>query len=916
MGGMLTSDSRSIVEVLEQDIMPRLTVDDVYGDVSFRTRNGRYWRAPCPLHGGDDPNFSVDTETLSWTCWSRCGHGSAVSFLNGGEPARGARFVELVHELARQVDVDVAVDAMSPAERRRLDERLRRQDLLEAYVTLAHRCLSEPGGDRVRRYLVERGLPDDVAALVRLGLGAHPTPRGLADLRVNPRELREAGLADPRWQGRLVITWRDRAKRVATLAARQVQPATDDPKYLYLANARRPAYFGVDALTSRSDPSPLVVVEGLLDALVLRAHGFGRVLALGSSAPSPKHIEELTVLGVRRVVLMLDADGAGITGTRAFLELAKQDAELQVTVVPWTAYRGCKDPAALVSAHGSDAASDAIAARLPGAVFLAGQSLSGICPTSTLAERREALSAVSDVVRQMTDGRDSVDVEDVVALAVTRTGYPEAAVRATLGVEEGRASPSSDGVRSTATLALIEDMCGGHIPPEAELPPDDVIWRVVDTLDQRLATVLSLHYGRHGPPQTLNEIAPMVTNIGREPITRERVRQLNQKGLRQLHYPTRLAVLVGQEAMVVLHPPKRAKSSAGTPDDRAMDDATGPAPSQPPILKVPEQLPAMLRDILGPLGGSAPLAQLTHVLRGSEGPATRALIAEHALPHVGSLAHLDFRAAKYAIETMASSDASLRVVVRGDGTAPEPRTWLELKAVDNGEVADQAAAARDERLTATEAGMLAALKAWRLERSRSDGVPAFVVAHDRTLVEIARTMPTSPTSLARVYGMGPARLEKYADEVLAVLSRTDGARSGATAPASRHEPAVMAEARVRYERPLGQQGPLSEAVRDAYRALSEAEAAESARQHDKLGSRWTYARIEHGAETGAEAQARLADLKTAERAEHRARLHGQPCRCHDCTKVHDPRNDDVVGGRGGSMSIEGVSGGLPGMGKR
>ena len=67
--------------------------------------------------------------------------------------------------------------------------------------------------------------------------------------------------------------------------------------------------------------------------------------------------------------------------------------------------------------------------------------------------------------------------------------------------------------------------------------------------------------------------------------------------------------------------------------------------------------------------------------------------------------------------------------------------------------------------------MLAALREWRRQRARTDGVPAYVVFHDRTLAEIASRLPAGAGELALVPGVGPAKLERYGDEVLAVVSR-------------------------------------------------------------------------------------------------------------------------------------------------
>jgi DNA helicase II / ATP-dependent DNA helicase PcrA len=61
------------------------------------------------------------------------------------------------------------------------------------------------------------------------------------------------------------------------------------------------------------------------------------------------------------------------------------------------------------------------------------------------------------------------------------------------------------------------------------------------------------------------------------------------------------------------------------------------------------------------------------------------------------------------------------------------------------------------------------LKDWRRRRAADDGVPAYVVFHDRTLAEIAERRPRDRADLASVGGVGPAKLERYADEVLGIV---------------------------------------------------------------------------------------------------------------------------------------------------
>jgi DNA helicase-2/ATP-dependent DNA helicase PcrA len=69
--------------------------------------------------------------------------------------------------------------------------------------------------------------------------------------------------------------------------------------------------------------------------------------------------------------------------------------------------------------------------------------------------------------------------------------------------------------------------------------------------------------------------------------------------------------------------------------------------------------------------------------------------------------------------------------------------------------------------------LMAALREWRWRRAQDDGVPAFVIAHDTTLLAIADARPATLASLGRVKGMGPTKLARYGEAILeAVASAT------------------------------------------------------------------------------------------------------------------------------------------------
>ena len=81
-----------------------------------------------------------------------------------------------------------------------------------------------------------------------------------------------------------------------------------------------------------------------------------------------------------------------------------------------------------------------------------------------------------------------------------------------------------------------------------------------------------------------------------------------------------------------------------------------------------------------------------------------------------------------------------------------------------------AAAPRAEKRAPTPSSRRLPLAA---ERAKADEVPAYVVFHDSTLHEIAAVRPQTREELSAISGVGPAKLERYADGVLASLPGFD-----------------------------------------------------------------------------------------------------------------------------------------------
>ena len=79
----------------------------------------------------------------------------------------------------------------------------------------------------------------------------------------------------------------------------------------------------------------------------------------------------------------------------------------------------------------------------------------------------------------------------------------------------------------------------------------------------------------------------------------------------------------------------------------------------------------------------------------------------------------------------------------------------------------------DRPRRADDSPLLARLRAWRSEKAREQGVPAYVILHDRALHEIAALLPDSVPSLLAVPGIGVAKAERYGRELLTLVAASD-----------------------------------------------------------------------------------------------------------------------------------------------
>jgi len=127
-------------------------------------------------------------------------------------------------------------------------------------------------------------------------------------------------------------------------------------------------------------------------------------------------------------------------------------------------------------------------------------------------------------------------------------------------------------------------------------------------------------------------------------------------------------------------------------------------------------------------------------------------LAAAGLVHVDMAEHGALQLTDAAREVLKGQrQVQLRRPAMRKSAAPRPRT------------------AASSELAPADETLFQLLRRWRSDTAKAQGVPAYVILHDRTLRELAEARPASRSLLAGITGMGSAKIEHYGEELLALI---------------------------------------------------------------------------------------------------------------------------------------------------
>jgi ATP-dependent DNA helicase RecQ len=105
---------------------------------------------------------------------------------------------------------------------------------------------------------------------------------------------------------------------------------------------------------------------------------------------------------------------------------------------------------------------------------------------------------------------------------------------------------------------------------------------------------------------------------------------------------------------------------------------------------------------------------------------------------------------------------SCRPVLRGDETLMLRKETRQVKATRKGRKTFNTSKESDNQLWE-------ALRACRKQLAETNNVPPYVIFHDTALVEMVERQPQTREHFSKISGVGKSKLEKYADDFLAVI---------------------------------------------------------------------------------------------------------------------------------------------------
>jgi DNA primase len=295
---------------------------DLIGQFIRLRKAGRNYVGLCPFHAEKAPSFTVSPERQTFHCFGCKKGGDIFSFWM---EYHNTTFPEALKELADRYHITITERASDPGQRKRAEVKEALFHVNEQAALYFQKALKHPAkGKQGRAYFEGRAISDGIIDEFRLGYAPDEWDGLIGYLRRQRMDLSlaaRAGLIIPkksggfydRFRGRVMFPIFDMRSHLIGFGGRVLDESL--PKYLNTPETpifRKGEFpYGLHAsFKAIRERGRAVVVEGYMDYLALRNHGFSEVVATLGTALTPEHVRKVKGF-TNEVVIVFDSDEAG-----------------------------------------------------------------------------------------------------------------------------------------------------------------------------------------------------------------------------------------------------------------------------------------------------------------------------------------------------------------------------------------------------------------------------------------------------------------------------------------------------------------------------------------------------------------------------------------------------------------------------
>ena len=335
-------------------------VDVISGYVQLRKR-GRNYIGLCPFHSEKTPSFTVSEDKQIFHCFGCHAGGNVFKFLMDYEKIS---FIEAVQELAGQLGINIEYES-TPGDEKQSEQEVFYDINTEAAKYFYNNLHNSDEGGIARKYLQERKIKSQTIKTFGLGYALRGWENFLNFVKENKLDIDKVvelgiliksddGRYHDRFAGRLIYPIFSPNGRVVAFAGRILDEREKAAKYLNSPESsvyiKGRILYGLSfAKDEIRKLDKAILVEGYMDLISLFQAGIKNVVAVSGTALTEEQVQLLSRY-TKNVVLLFDADAAGIKASKRSIELLlKKDIEVKIATLP-----AGEDPDSYVNKYGKD----------------------------------------------------------------------------------------------------------------------------------------------------------------------------------------------------------------------------------------------------------------------------------------------------------------------------------------------------------------------------------------------------------------------------------------------------------------------------------------------------------------------------------------------------------------------------------